>query len=102
MKHLQYKKLILGNNWMLSKKEISEKFEVTRTTLHNWKTTKPNLYNLLLNSDGSNNELREITIVLEKYSKTFNFDFLVDEIEYILDLNLENPSNVLHSLHLYK
>ena len=61
--------MILGNNWMLSKKEISEKFEVTRTTLHNWKTSKPNLYNLLLNSDGSNNELRELTIILEKYSK---------------------------------
>ena len=75
---------------MLSKKEISEKFEVTRTTLHNWKTSKPNLYNLLLNSDGSNNELRELTIILEKYSKTINFSFSTEEIEYFLKLNLEN------------
>ena len=84
---------------MLSKKEISERFEVTRTTLHNWKTTKPNLYNLLLNSDGSNNELRELTIILEKYSKNLNFDFLVDEIEYILDLNLENHLENIEKLH---
>jgi len=84
---------------MLSKKEISEKFEVTRTTLHNWKTSKPNLYNLLLNSDGSNNELRELTIILEKYSKSFDFDFAVDEIEYILKLNLENYLENIEKLH---
>ena len=91
--------MILGNNWMLSKKEISEKFEVTRTTLHNWKTSKPNLYNLLLNSDGSNNELRELTIILEKYSKTINFNFSTEEIEYILKLNLENYLENIEKLH---
>lgn len=84
---------------MLSKKEITEKFEVTRTTLHNWKTTKPNLFNLLLNSDGSNNELREIKIILEKYSKTIISDFLVENIEYILNLNLENHLEDIEKLH---
>ena len=75
---------------MYSKKEITERFEVTRTTLHNWKTSKPNLYNLLLHSDSSNNELREITIILEKYSKTIKSQFEIEEVEFILDLDLEN------------
>ena len=84
---------------MLSKKEISERFEVTRTTLHNWKTTKPNLYNLLLNSDGSNNELRELTIILEKYSKTIISGFLLEDIEFVLNLNLENNLEDIEKLH---
>ena len=44
---------------MLKVKDVLEKYEVTRTTLHNWKTTKPNLYSLLLNSDGQNDDLRD-------------------------------------------
>ena len=74
---------------MYTKKEITEKYEVTRTTLHNWKTTKPILYNLLLNSDGSNNQVRELNIVLEKYSKTINCNFLLEEIEYILNFDID-------------
>jgi len=84
---------------MLSKKEITEKFEVTRTTLHNWKTTKPNLYELLLNSSGYSNETREMKIILEKYSKTITSDFLPDEVEYVLDLNLENYLEDIEKLH---
>ena len=34
---------------MLKVKDVLEKYEVTRTTLHNWKTTKPNLYPGLCN-----------------------------------------------------
>lgn len=84
---------------MLSKKDITEQFEVTRTTLHNWKTTKPNLYQLLLNSDGSASEIREVNIILEKYSKTIKSDFLISEIEFILDLNLENYLEDIEKLH---
>lgn len=84
---------------MISKKEITEKYEVTRTTLHNWKTTKPNLYNLLLNAGGSSNEIRELTIILEKYSKTIVGDFSVEEISYILDLELENRLHQIENLH---
>jgi hypothetical protein len=84
---------------MFSKKEITEKYEVTRTTLHNWKTTKPNLYNLLLNSDGSNSQMRELTIILEKYSKTIINNFSLEDIEYILNLNLENYLEDIEKLH---
>ena len=84
---------------MYSKKEITERFEVTRTTLHNWKTSKPNLYNLLLHSDSSNNELREITIILEKYSKPIKSQFEIEEVEFILDLDLENYLEEIERLH---
>lgn len=84
---------------MFSKKEITEKYEITRTTLHNWKTTKPNLYNLLLNSDGTNSEIRELTIILEKYSKTIVSDFLIEDIEYILELKLEEYLDKVEKLH---
>ena len=42
---------------MTSIKDIVSKYEVTRATLHNWKTTKPNLYNLLLNPEDTNEKL---------------------------------------------
>ena len=84
---------------MLKVKDILERFEVTRTTLYNWKTTKPNLYNLLLNSDGNSSELRELTIILEKYSKTIKSSFSIDEIIFILDLNLEEYVEDIEKLH---
>ena len=83
---------------MYTKKEITEKYEVTRTTLHNWKTTKPNLYNLLLNSDGNNDQVRELNIILEKYLKTIKSTFLVDEIEYILNFDIEKNFNEIEKL----
>jgi len=75
---------------MPSIKEITEKFEVTRATFHNWKTTKPNLYNYLIHSDDQYEKYRKVNILLETYIKTakeislFNYK----EIEYILSLNL--------------
>lgn len=74
---------------MFKIKKITEKFEVSRGTLHNWKTTKPNLYNYLLNFDEKYEKYREVNIFLDTYIKTAKtkiFDF--KEIEYIFDLNL--------------
>ena len=84
---------------MLKVKDVLEKYEVTRTTLHNWRTTKPNLYSLLLNSDGQNDDLRDINIVLEKYSKTIKSTFSEDDILFILNLSLENFVNEIEKLH---
>ena len=84
---------------MTSIKDIISKYEVTRATLHNWKTTKPNLYSLLLNSDGQNDDLRDINIVLEKYSKTIKSTFSEDDILFILNLSLENFVNEIEKLH---
>lgn len=74
---------------MFEIKKIIEKFEVSRGTLHNWKTTKPNLYNYLLNFDEKYEKYREVNIFLDTYIKTADtkiFDF--KEIEYIFDLEL--------------
>ncbi|WP_198306074.1 hypothetical protein [Arcobacter vandammei] len=84
---------------MLRIKDILERYEITRTTLYNWKTTKPNLYNLLLNSDSKNDELRELTIILEKYSKGINSNFFEEEIKFILKLNLEDFIEDIEKLH---
>ena len=84
---------------MLKVKDILEKYEVTRATLHNWKTTKPNLYNLLLNPEDTNEKLRDINIVLEKYSKTIKSTFSEDDILFILNLSLENFVNEIEKLH---
>ena len=84
---------------MISIKDIVSKYEVTRATLHNWKTTKPNLYNLLLNPEDTNEKLRDINIVLEKYSKTIKSTFSEDDILFILNLSLENFVNEIEKLH---
>ena len=84
---------------MTSIKDIISKYEVTRATLHNWKTTKPNLYNLLLNPEDTNEKLRDINIVLEKYSKTIKSTFSEDDILFILNLSLENFVNEIEKLH---
>ncbi|WNL11603.1 hypothetical protein [Aliarcobacter cryaerophilus] len=84
---------------MTSIKDIISKYVVTRTTLHNWKTTKPNLYNLLLNPEDTNEKLRDINIVLEKYSKTIKSTFSEDDILFILNLSLENFINEIEKLH---
>ena len=84
---------------MISIKDIVSKYEVTRATLRNWKTTKPNLYNLLLNPEDTNEKLRDINIVLEKYSKTIKSTFSEDDILFILNLSLENFVNEIEKLH---
>ena len=84
---------------MKSIKDIVSKYEVTRATLRNWKTTKPNLYNLLLNPEDTNEKLRETNIVLEKYSKTIKSTFSEDDILFILNLSLENFVNEIEKLH---
>lgn len=73
---------------MLSTGEITKKFEVTRFTLNNWRTTKPNIYNILKNSDETHDELRECKMLLEEYSKSITGEFKLEEIEYILALRL--------------
>ena len=74
---------------MLSHKEILDRFEITRTTLHNWKTTKPKLYDYLKNFDGKNDELRDIKSVLDRYAEGMCGEFEYAEIDFLLSLGLE-------------
>lgn len=81
----------------LSTKDVINRFEVTRATLHNWKTTKPNLYNLLKNSDTQFEKVREVNIFLDSYIKTAKKEiFTLEELNYIisLDLKLEGIKNI--------
>lgn len=88
---------------MLSTKEITEKFEVSRATLHNWKTTKPNLYTLLQTADEQFSKYRDVNILLDRYIQTVPNIALFEykELEYILELKLENLKiEELDNLHL--
>jgi len=88
---------------MLTQKEITEKFEITRGTLHNWKTTKPNLYSYLENYDKKFDKLQEINIFLESYIKTAQniTVFEYKEIAYIFTLELElQDLKKIENLHL--
>ena len=84
---------------MLIVLDVLKKFFFFFSILHNWKTTKPNLYNLLLNPEDTNEKLRDINIVLEKYSKTIKSTFSEDDILFILNLSLENFVNEIEKLH---
>lgn len=88
---------------MLSTKEITERFEVSRATLHNWKSTKPNLCNLLKTADEQFTKYRDVNILLDRYIQTVaNIEiFEYKELEYILELKLENPKiEELDNFHL--
>ncbi len=74
---------------MLAIKDIVDKFEVSRATLHNWKTTKPKLYDYLKNFDGKNDEFRDIKNVLEAYTDEMCGEFVYEEIDFLLSLYME-------------
>ncbi len=86
---------------MLKNKDILEKFEITKSTLYQWKINKPKLYEYLQNADDKYLDYRNLTIILEKYSKSIKKDFLIEEIEFILSLNLQFTTiDTIENLHL--
>ena len=88
---------------MLKNKDILEKFEITKSTLYQWKNTKPNLYTYLQNADNHYSNYRTLAIIIEKYSKEIKKDFLIEEIEFILSLNfpITTPEEIENLHHLY-
>lgn len=91
---------------MLKNKDILEKFEITKSTLYQWKISKPNLYQYLQNADNKYTDYRNLAIIVEKYSKEIQKDFLIEEIEFILSLHLifSTPQEIeeLHLLYATK
>jgi len=91
---------------MLKNKDILEKFEITKSTLYQWKISKPNLYKYLQNADNKYTDYRNLAIIVEKYSKEIQKDFLIEEIEFILSLHLifSTPQEIeeLHFLYATK
>ena len=77
---------------MLSNKEIIERFDIPKSTLYGWKTERPKVYEYLANSDEQFTKYREVNILLDRYIQTVpNIEiFEYKELEYILELKLEN------------
>jgi hypothetical protein len=89
---------------MLKTGTITEKYEITRYTLNNWKTTKPNLYNLIKTSDEAYDRYRDTTIILEEYARnTINSVFSFDEIKFIYTKNLifKNVNDIIDISTIY-
>ncbi|MGI6723277.1 MAG: hypothetical protein ACOX39_02715 [Arcobacteraceae bacterium] len=84
---------------MLTIKQISEKFDIPKSTLYGWEKERPKIFKYLQSSSSNQDVLRDINIVLEKYSKTINPSFYIDEILFILDLSLENHLEDIEKLH---
>jgi len=88
---------------MLSTKKISEMFDVPKTTLYGWKTERPKVYEYLANADEQFSKYRDVNILLDRYIQTVpNIEiFEYKELEYILELKLENPKiEELDNFHL--
>ena len=88
---------------MLSIKEISEQFDISKSTLYDWKKERPKIYEYLANSDDQYEKYREVNILLESYIKTAKDIKLFDykEVEYIFSLNLDlKDLKNIENLHL--
>ena len=88
---------------MLSIKEMSEQFDISKSTLYDWKNDRPKIYDYLANSDEQYEKYREINIFLETYIKTTQniTAFEYKEIEYIFALELElKDLKSIENLHL--
>ncbi len=73
---------------MLTIKEISQKFNISKSTLYGWEKERPEIFAYLQRADDKYEELRNLTIMLEKYAKTITPAFEFKEIEFILGLGL--------------
>lgn len=87
---------------MITQKKITEMFEVKRGTLGIWKTSKPKLYNYLINYDEQYEKFREINILLKEYIKKDSAKiFLHVEIQNILNIGILNTKSIDRiSLHV--
>lgn len=77
---------------MLTIKEIAQKFNISKSTLYGWEKERPEIFAYLQRADDKYEELRNLTIVLEKYAKTITPIFEFKEIEFILGLGLHVSS----------
>ena len=90
---------------MLTIKEMSEKFNIPKSTLYGWEKERKEVFNYLKNIDSGSEELRILKMMLDKYSKTIDNYFELKEIEFILSLklkldNVEDIEN-LHTIYSY-
>jgi DNA-binding transcriptional MerR regulator len=86
---------------MLTIKDISEKFNISKSTLYGWEKERPEIFAYLQRADDKYEELRDITIILQKHAKTIKATFELKEIEFIITLRLKiNDAKDIEHLHL--
>lgn len=86
---------------MLTIKEISEKFNISKSTLYGWEKDRVEIFAYLQRADDKYEELRNLTIILEKYAKTITPVFEFKEIEFVLGLGLHIANvNSIENFHL--
>ncbi len=74
---------------MLNNRQISELYEVQINTLYNWKKSKPKLYKYLQNADYNKERNEEIHILLSEYSQLIQKNFLLKEVEFLINSSVE-------------
>ena len=84
---------------MLTVKQISEKFDIPKSTLYGWQKEKPKIFEYLRDSNSNQDILRDLIVILEKYSKTIKSTFSEDDILFILNLSLENHVDEIEKIH---
>ncbi len=91
---------------MLTIKEISEKFNISKSTLYGWEADRPELFQYLQNASNNLEQLRELTIVLDKFSNNIRPSFELAEIEFLLSLELRivdiEHIEYFHKLYSYQ
>ena len=73
---------------MLTIKEISEKFNISKSTLYGWEKERAEIFTYLQRAGDKYEELRDVTILHERYSKEIVPLFALQEIEFLLSLQL--------------
>lgn len=74
---------------MLSIKEISEKFNISKSTLYGWEKERPELFEYLQYAKSSYEELRDIKILLEHHTSSIKPSFESAEINFLVYLELK-------------
>jgi len=85
---------------MLTIKEISEKFNISKSTLYGWEKERCEIFDYLQRADEKYEDLRDITIILDKFSQTIQGEFFIEEIEFLLLLDLKiSDIKYIENLH---
>ncbi len=74
---------------MLTIKEMSDKFNIPKSTLYGWEKERKEIFEYLQNANSNDDQLRDINILFEHYSKEIVPRFSRQEIEYLLSQNLK-------------
>ncbi|MDX9742938.1 MAG: helix-turn-helix domain-containing protein [Arcobacteraceae bacterium] len=74
---------------MLTIKEISEKFNISKSTLYGWEKERSEIFDYLQRADEKYEDLRDITIILDKFAQNIDGEFTLEELEFIIALDLK-------------